>query len=115
MAMAEWPTRTNDSGAVVLRPEGRLNMVAAPDLREQLHSLVRAGNARLVVDLAAVETIDSSGLGALISGLKAARQAGGDLRISSPSEQATAVLELTNLNRVLQVIESPDSAFDEPI
>lgn len=115
MAMVEWPTRTNDSGAVVLRPEGRLNMVAAPDLREQLHSLVRAGNARLVVDLAAVETIDSSGLGALISGLKAARQAGGDLRISSPSEQATAVLELTNLNRVLQVIESPDSAFDEPI
>ena len=115
MAMAEWPTRTNGSGAVVLRPEGRLNMVAAPDLREQLHSLVRAGNARLVVDLAAVETIDSSGLGALISGLKAARQAGGDLRISSPSEQATAVLELTNLNRVLQVIESPDSAFDEPI
>lgn len=100
---------------MVLRPEGRLNMVAAPDLREQLHGLVNAGHARLVVDLSAVETIDSSGLGALISGLKAARQGGGDLRISAPSEQAMAVLELTNLNRVLQVADSPDSAFDDPI
>ncbi len=110
----EWPTRTTSSGAVVLRPEGRLNMVAAPDLREQLHGLVSAGHARLVVDLSAVETIDSSGLGALISGLKAARQGGGDLRISAPSEQAMAVLELTNLNRVLKVADSPDSAFDDP-
>jgi anti-anti-sigma regulatory factor len=62
-------------------------MVAAPDLREQLHGLVNAGHARLVVDLSAVET----------------------------SEQAMAVLELTNLNRVLQVADSPDSAFDDPI
>ncbi|MEI6253705.1 MAG: STAS domain-containing protein [Mycobacteriaceae bacterium] len=113
--MSEWPTRTTANGAVVLSPEGRLNMVAAPDLREQLHGLVRGGNTRLVVDLSGVETIDSSGLGALISGLKAARQGGGDLRISSPSEQAMAVLELTNLNRVLRTSESADSAFDEPI
>lgn len=112
--MAEWPTRTTVSGAVVLRPEGRLNMVVAPELREQLHSLVRSGNTKLVVDLSGVDSIDSSGLGALISGLKAARQSGGDLRIAAPGEQATAVLELTNLNRVLKSYESADSAFDEP-
>lgn len=112
--MVEWPTRHTSDGVVVLRPEGRLNMVAAPDLREQLHTMVRAGNTRVVVDLSAVETIDSSGLGALISGLKAARQGGGDLRIAAPSEQARAVLELTNLNRVLKSCDSPDSAFDEP-
>ena len=35
------------------------------------------------------------------------------LRIASPGEQATAVLELTNLNRVLKSYESADSAFDE--
>jgi anti-sigma B factor antagonist len=113
--MSEWPTRITADGALVLRPEGRLNMVAAPDLREQLHGLVRGGTTRIVVDLSAVETIDSSGLGALISGLKAARQGGGDLRIASPNEQALAVLELTNLNRVLKSSDSADSAFDEPI
>ena len=111
--MVEWPTRTAGSGATVIRPEGRLNMVAAPDLREQIHSLVRSGQTRIVVDLSGVDTIDSSGLGALISGLKAARQSGGDLRIAGPSEQAVAVLELTNLNRVLKSHDSADSAFDE--
>lgn len=96
------------------QPDGRLNMVAAPDLREQLHSLVREGNSRLVVDLSGVDSIDSSGLGALISGLKVARQAGGDLRIAAPGEQAVAVLELTNLNRVLKSYDHADSAFDDP-
>lgn len=110
--MVQWPTRTAESGVTVVSPAGRLNMTAAPDLREQLHSLVRNGDTRIVVDLSDVETIDSSGLGALISGLKAARQSGGDLRIAGASEQATAVLELTNLNRVLKCYESADSAFD---
>ena len=112
--MVDYPTRSTDSGVVVLRPEGRLNMVAAPDLREQLRSIIRSGKNRVVVDLSGVDTIDSSGLGALISGLKAARQSGGDLRIAAAGEQATAVLELTNLNRVLKSYTAADEAFDDP-
>lgn len=50
----------------------------------------------------------------MISGLKVARQAGGDLRIAAPSRQVTTVLELTNLNRVLRTHPSPpESAFDD--
>ncbi|MCZ8380070.1 STAS domain-containing protein [Mycobacterium sp. CPCC 205372] len=110
--MTQYPTRTTASDATVIRPEGRLNMVAAPGLRRQLHELVEAGSSRLVVDLSGTEFIDSSGLGALISGLKAARQAGGDLRIAAPTRQVVTVLELTNLNRVLRVHDSVDGAFD---
>lgn len=88
-------------------------MVAAPGLRKELHALVEAGNSRIVVDLSGTEFIDSSGLGALISGLKAARQAGGDLRIAAPTRQVSTVLDLTNLNRVLRSHESADGAFDD--
>lgn len=112
--MAEWPTRTAPNGALVVRPRGRLNMIAAPALREQLHGLIQNGHDRLVVDLSGVDAIDSSGLGAMISGLKAARQAGGDMRIAAPGAQVQAVLELTNLDRVLKSYESADHAFDEP-
>jgi anti-anti-sigma factor len=111
--MSEFATRTATSGVIVLRPEGRLNMVAAPALRRKLHELVEAGNTRVVVDLAQTEFIDSSGLGALISGLKVARQAGGDLRIAAPTTQVETVLALTNLNRVLRAYPSADTAFDE--
>ena len=111
--MGQFDTRTTQSGAMVIKPEGRLNMVAAPGLRKELHALVDKGNSRIVVDLSRTEFIDSSGLGALISGLKAARQAGGDLRLAAPTRQVTTVLELTNLNRVLRSHESADGAFDD--
>lgn len=111
--MSPFTTHTTDSGAVVIRPEGRLNMVAAPALRKQLHALVDSGNPRLVVDLGGTEFIDSSGLGALISGLKVARQAGGDLRIAAPTAQIVEVLKLTNLNKVLRSHQSADGAFDD--
>ncbi len=111
--MSQFPFRTVSPGVVVLQPAGRLNMVAAPVLRQELHTLVEAGHTRIVVDLAAVDFIDSSGLGALISGLKVARQAGGDLRIAAPTRQVITVLELTNLNRVLRAHDSAEDAFDE--
>ncbi|MGW0158106.1 STAS domain-containing protein [Mycobacterium sp. NPDC003323] len=111
--MSQFPTRTHTSGVVVVKPAGRLNMVAAPVLRKELHALVGNGQHRVVVDLSECEFIDSSGLGALISGLKTARQAGGDLRIAAPTRQVSTVLELTNLNRVLRAYPDADGAFDD--
>jgi anti-sigma B factor antagonist len=81
---------------------GRFNMSAAPDFRRSLDDVLESGRSRVVVDLAGTSFIDSSGLGALIAGLKKARQAGGDLRIAGPSEQVKMVLDLTNLSRVLR-------------
>ena len=112
--MTEFSIRTAPSGAVVVCPTGRLNMAVAPAFRAQLHTLVTSGSTRVVVDLSGIESIDSSGLGALISGLKAARLVGGDLRIAAPPAQVVAVLELTNLDRVLQSHDVADDAFDDP-
>jgi anti-sigma B factor antagonist len=91
-----------DSRTAVLRPTGRLNMVAAPALKSLVEENVAAGRDRVVIDLTEVVFIDSSGLGALIAGLKATRQAGGDLRIAHVPEQVMTVLRLTNLDRVLR-------------
>ena len=78
-------------------------------LRTRLDEL-RAAAADESVD---GESVASSGLGALISGLKSARLAGGDLRIARPGPQVLTVLEFTSLNRVLQAYDSVESAFDE--
>lgn len=111
--MGEWPTRVTGSGVVVVRPAGRLNAITAPDLRHQLRALVQGGSARVVVDFSAVSEIDSSALGALISGLKAARQAGGDLRVAAPNDHVRLVFQLAKLDGFLNICQTTEGCFDE--
>jgi anti-sigma B factor antagonist len=99
-----------DSYAEV-KASGRLNMVSAPKLREFVADVVASGSSRIVVNLGETPFMDSSGLGALIGCLKAARQAGGDLRIAAVQPQVKMVLELTSMDRVLTSYPSADAAF----
>jgi anti-sigma B factor antagonist len=110
--MTEFDVRTTDRGIGVVTPQGRLNMVSARRLKELLSGLVSGGTTRIVVDLAETTFLDSSALGALIAGLKSARQAGGDLRIARPTPEVLMVFELTNMDKVLRPREDVESAFD---
>ncbi len=99
------------SQATVVRLAGRLDLLSAAEVKQQLTALVSGGHRRLVVDLGDVAFIDSSGLGALIGGLKAARLGGGDLRIAQPGEQALVILELTTLDKVLRPYSTVEEAL----
>lgn len=109
--MTEFSVIDEADGVSVVRPTGRLNMVAAPAFTATVDKLISSGRSRIVVDLSATEFMDSSGLGSLVSCLKKARQAGGDLRLATPGTQVQTVLELTNLSRVLRPAESLPAAL----
>src|SRR5262245_24890085 len=98
-------------GIGVVRPIGRLDLLTAPAVRQHFAEAIAAGNRRLIVDLAEVPFMDSSGLATLISGLKAARLAGGDLRIARPTDQARQLFDLTGLNRVLRPYATLEEAL----
>ena len=106
----ELDDRPLGSHGALLRCRGRLNMTSAPEFRRYLDAVLEEGASHIVVDLAGTSFIDSSGLGALIGGLKQARSRGGDLRIAAPSEQVRMVLGLTNLDRVLKPYEDVEEA-----
>lgn len=97
--------------AVVLRPRGRLTSGDAPELRAVVADLVEQGVTKIVVDLEETTFLDSSGLGALVAGLRAARTAGGDLTIARPTGQVLDVLTLTTMIRVLPPHETVADAF----
>lgn len=103
---------TPGEGCTVVRLEGRLTSPFVAQFRNAVDALVEAGDVRVAVDLSATEFIDSSGLGALVGGLKSTRLAGGDLRISGATEPVRRVFKLTNLDRVLRDYPSPETAFD---
>ena len=63
-------TETLDPTTALIRPQGRLTMVSTASLRSLVAETVAAGHVHVVVDLSECEFIDSSGLGALVAGLK---------------------------------------------
>ncbi|MCI1018877.1 STAS domain-containing protein [Microbacterium sp. C5A9] len=99
-------------GYAVIALAGRLTATGAPLLRKAVTDLVGSGDSRIVIDMAAVQLVDSSGLGALVGALKSARVAGGDLRIAAVPDAVRTVLHLTNLDRVLRDHPTTESAFD---
>ncbi len=109
----EFSTESLGDDTVVVRGDGRLNMVSDPPMREVVTRAIEAGRPRVVVDLSRVQFMDSSGLGALISCLKSAREAGGDLRIVSPSAQVSMVLKLSNVDTILTPFASVEEAARE--
>lgn len=109
--LIEFETKVVDDAAVVIRPQGRLNMLAAPRLRKVIAESVGQGRPHIVVDMSGTTFMDSSGLGALVAGLKSARQGGGNLRIAGLTPQVEMVLKLTNLDRVLRPYPSVEDAF----
>lgn len=100
-----------DAGTAVLRITGRLTMVGAAQVRTSVDRAVESGHPLVVVDLENVPFMDSSGLGALVGGLRTARAANGDLRIAAPSDQVRTVLELTTMDKVLRPYEGVDDAL----
>ncbi|HEY0645070.1 MAG TPA: STAS domain-containing protein [Nocardioides sp.] len=106
--MTDWQTDVSDGVAVIVCPP-RVSMAVASSFRDAINAAV-AEAPKVVIDLGPTTFIDSSGLGALVSGLKTCRQAGGDLRIAAAGEQVRTVLRLTNLDRILRAHESVEDA-----
>lgn len=97
----------------VLRPKGRLDVRSAQSLRARLAELASDGKALVVIDLGLVPFMDSSGLSALVSGLKSMRQGAGDLRIARPPPQVRLILASTRLDRVFRPYDTVQEALHE--
>jgi anti-sigma B factor antagonist len=95
----------------VLTLIGRLDATTAPDLKTKLRSLTGEGYIQLVMDLTKVPFIDSSGLAALVSGLKTAREAGGSLKLVGLNEQTRTAFRVTLLDRVFEFYPDVDAAL----
>lgn len=86
----------DDTGAVlVLR--GELDPHTAPRLRGEIDRALGAGRVNLVLDLAGLSFIDSSGLRVIISAHKDSSERDGHLVLRSPSPTARRLLDITGL------------------
>lgn len=79
---------------------GEIDIAAADDLARMLNSVATA--ERLVLDLSAVDFIDSSGLAVVLRQSMRRRDAGGSLHIRHPSQSVRRLLEFCCLEHLLE-------------
>ncbi len=103
-----------DKGAAVLMEikEERLDAHNSGELKSQMLKLFEDGKHNLVVDLQAVRFVDSSGLGALVSGFKNASSRNGSLKLSGLQLQVKSMFELTRLHRVFEIFTDTSEALE---
>jgi anti-anti-sigma factor len=95
---------TRHDGAVsTVRVVGELDALSAPELRECLISCAHEGQDRVVVDLARLEFVDSSGIEALLVGHQRLRAQGGALVLKDPPTRLETILRITGLDRTFSV------------
>lgn len=93
--------------------EERIDAHNSTNLKDYLLRLLESGDIRLVVDLTDVRFIDSSGLGALLSGFKNAGLRQGSLTLAGLQPRVQSMFELTRLHRVFEIYPSPKEALGD--
>jgi len=98
-------------GIVILEPKGKI--LGGPDattLKDQLQSLIDAGKTKVIIDLAEVDYMNSTGLGILISTLTTLKRAQGELKLANVTDKIQSLLTITKLVTVFDDFESVDEA-----
>jgi len=96
---------------MVLEPKGKI--MGGPDatlLHDQLHEFIDQNMKKVVIDLAKVDWMNSTGLGILISGLTTLRNNGGELKLANVTEKIQSLLTITKLITVFECFDSVEDA-----
>lgn len=88
--------------------QGRLDAYNAPQLRKQFDYYLENGAINFVINLAAVEFIDSAIMGVLVTLLKRARLKDGNVRVVwSQHQPVQHIFRLTRLDKVFDMVDTP--------
>ncbi|MCX8052556.1 MAG: STAS domain-containing protein [Armatimonadetes bacterium] len=95
----------------VIQLTGELDAYTSARFREVMVDTIENGGANLIVSMEGVEYIDSSGLGALVGGLKRCSERNGKIMIVGAQPQVRKVFEITGLEKVFPLYENEDEAI----
>lgn len=103
--------QVHDAGSYTLcRPVGDLDAYTVSQFREVLAEL--ATTPRILIDLSEVPFMDSAGLGALIGGIRRAREADGEVSVACSRPTLTRLLHTTGFDRIVPVTETVEAAVE---
>jgi len=101
-------TRSLNNQASIIDLEGEVDVYTAPQLKQQIINLLDGGVKHVVVNLEAVDYLDSTALGVLIGGLKRLRERDGGLDLICPNPRIRRIFEITGLDKIFDIYSTED-------
>ena len=95
----------------VLVLKGRLDSASAKELKGTVDALARENRVKLIIDMAGVDFIDSSGLGSLVSSLRKVNEKQGEIKMVALQKQVRSVFELTRLHCIFDIVDDVEAAL----
>ncbi len=89
----------------------RLNATVAQDIKAQLSDILSNDGTKMILNLGNIKFIDSTGIGALISALKTARQNNGTFQLCSINEDVMSLISLMKLDKVFDIYDTEEDCF----
>ncbi len=106
----KFKTREVD-GVTILDLSGRITLgEGSGTLRDAVRDLVSKGSKKILLNLAEVDYIDSSGLGELVAAYTAVKNSGGDLKLVNLTKKVSDLLVITKLATIFDVKDDEASA-----
>ena len=103
----------HEQGVTILDPKGKITIgVGDVALRNAVAEALEAGARNILVNLAGVVTIDSSGIGELVSAYTTVTNRGGKLKLVNLPPKVTDILQITQLISVFEVYDTVDEALE---
>ncbi|HTC40485.1 MAG TPA: STAS domain-containing protein [Candidatus Acidoferrales bacterium] len=110
MAMTKNIRQVGDATVVDLNGRIALGEESA-GLRDLIANLLSEGHVKILLNLAGVDYIDSSGLGALVSGVASVRRVGGEMKLVNLSSKVDDLMEVTRLYTVFDIADNEEAAL----
>ena len=104
--------RKMEEGWRVVEVSGRLDATLTPELDTFLQQLIDEGHASLIVDLSAVDYINSGGLRSLVSAWRKTHAEGGELYLAGLSDRVLGIFEMVGFERIFQIHPDVTAALD---
>jgi anti-sigma B factor antagonist len=98
----------SDGGIDVAAVSGEIHVSTAPRFWHALETIIDRGDGPLVLDLTAVEFIDSTGLSVLLGGLRQISQRGGHMVLVCKNPTVLRLVQITSLDTTFEIV--PDRA-----
>ncbi len=106
-------TEQHDGKTVLSLKDARLDAHNSAELKDRILKSLEEGGREIIVDLHDVQFIDSSGLGALLSGHKNAIQRSMRFVLAGPQPRVMVMFELTRLQRVFEIYPGLREALED--